>query len=320
MCSGAIVTHNALRNAGTLAGMIAKGICLCLLVVGCASRQAAVTDNGLQPPSVTPSTSAPESAFAYAPPLAPPPRGLPQAKRANFEREPKSKNAHRLADWVVDSGDNRDMPFLIVDKTDGKVFLFYADGRLRGAAPALVGLARGDDSVPGIGDRELSAIRPEERTTPAGRFIASLGRDYNGKEILWVDYGLALSLHRVVTTNPVERRLERLTSSTPNDNRISFGCINVPEKFYDKVVRPAFTETYGVVYILPDTRSNRDVFASYYEVDDIAEKPTLRTWPGDQGVTFLDLILSFDPGYEAGRLSSVEPASQGTGQERNLAW
>ncbi len=39
-----------------------------------------------------------------------------------------------MADWVVDSGDNRGMPFAIVDKTDAKVFVFDADGRLRGAA------------------------------------------------------------------------------------------------------------------------------------------------------------------------------------------
>ena len=35
-----------------------------------------------------------------------------------------------------------------------------ADGRLRGAAPALLGLARGDDTIPGIGDRKLSDIPP----------------------------------------------------------------------------------------------------------------------------------------------------------------
>ncbi len=294
-----IAMHSRRSNVGSLAAVITKGMCLCLLLVGCASRQAAVTDNAIQPPSPIPSPSAQEAALAIAPPLAPPSPWAPHPKRANFEREPKSKNANRLADWVVDSGDNHGMPFLIVDKTDGKVFLFYADGRLRGAAPALLGLARGDDSVPGIGDRELSAIRPEERTTPAGRFIASLGRDYNGKEILWVDYGLALSLHRVITTNPVERRLERLNSPTPNDNRISFGCINVPEKFYDHVVRPAFTETYGVVYILPETRSNRDVFASYYDVDDAAEETLLGTKPKDQGVSVIDLIQSLNPGHES---------------------
>ena len=37
----------------------------------------------------------------------------------------------------------------------------------------------------------------------------------------------------------------------------------MPVNFYDKVVSPAFTGTNGVVYILPETRSAREVFKSY---------------------------------------------------------
>ena len=36
----------------------------------------------------------------------------------------------------------------------------------------------------------------EERTTPAGRFVASLDRDVHGQEVLWVDYDAAISMHR----------------------------------------------------------------------------------------------------------------------------
>ena len=178
-----------------------------------------------------------------------------------------------MADWVIDSDDNRSMPFAIVDKTDAKVFVFDADGRLRGAAAALLGLARGDDAVPGIGERPMSSIRPGERTTPAGRFVAALGRNAHEKEILWVDYDLAVSMHPVITTNPKEHRLHRLNTPTPLDNRISYGCINVPAKFFDKVVRPAFTGTNGIVYVLPETRSAREVFASY----DVEEHAQLQT-------------------------------------------
>jgi len=69
------------------------------------------------------------------------------------------------------------------------------------AAAALLGLALGDASIPGIGDRALSSIRPEERTTPAGRFVAALDRNSHGKGILWVDYDSAVSLHPVLTSN-----------------------------------------------------------------------------------------------------------------------
>jgi hypothetical protein len=180
--------------------------------------------------------------------------------RAVFAGEPASRDARHIADWVMDSGDNRGLPFVIIDKTEARIFVFDAGGWIVGAAPALLGLARGDDTVPGIGDRELSAIRPEERTTPAGRFVAQLGMSSRGEDVVWVDYDSGVSLHRVVTSNPRERRLERLATPTPADNRISYGCINVPAAFYDKVVVPAFTGTVGIVYILPETRPAAMVF------------------------------------------------------------
>lgn len=168
-----------------------------------------------------------------------------------------------MADWVVDSGDNKKLPFLIIDKVQARVFVFDSQGQLRGAAPALLGLAVGDESVPGIGERPLSTIRPQERTTPAGRFVASLDRNLHGEEILWVDYATAISLHRVVTSQPKERRAQRLATPTPLDNRISYGCINVPVKFYENVVSPAFTGTDGIVYVLPETRPAREFFGAY---------------------------------------------------------
>ena len=201
--------------------------------------------------------------------------GLCAQPAAAQDSAPLSPAAQQLADWVMDSADNHQRPFVIVDKAQARVFVFDARGQLRGAAPALLGLAVGDDSGPGIGERKLSSIRPEERTTPAGRFVASLDRNLHGDEILWVDYDTAISLHRVVTSQPKERRAERLATPTPLDNRISYGCINVPAPFYDNVVSPAFTGTDGIVYVLPETRSAREVFGSY----DVGEHPRLQA-PG----------------------------------------
>jgi hypothetical protein len=191
------------------------------------------------------------------------PLSAPAFTRAEFAGETASPQARHIADWVVDSGDSRGLPFVIVDKLASRVFVFDARGQLRGAAPALIGMAQGDDSVPGIGTRAMSAIRPEERTTPAGRFLASMGRTPHGDEILWVDYDAAIALHRVIATVPKERRLQRMASAEPLDHRITYGCINVPVKFFDNVVRPALKAGSGVVYVLPETRSPDAVFGAY---------------------------------------------------------
>jgi hypothetical protein len=183
--------------------------------------------------------------------------------RAHFGQERASHEARQIADWIVDSADNLGLPFVIVDKIDARLFVFDADGRLRGASAALLGSARGDDTVPGIGDREYADMPPETRTTPAGRFVAALGQDSHGQDVLWVDYEAAVAIHRVITTKPEERRLERLATPTPRDNRISYGCINVPARFYENVVGPTFTRTDGIVYVLPESRPAREAFGAY---------------------------------------------------------
>lgn len=181
-------------------------------------------------------------------------------KIADFKGEMASRDTLGVANWVIASSDNGDRPFVIVDKVNARVYLFDRQAQFVGAAPALLGLGRGDDSIAGIGQRKLSAIEARERTTPAGRFIASLGNDYT-QDILWVDYHLALSLHRVIAGNAKDRRHQRLASVTPLDNRISYGCINVPVAFYDDLIIPAFTGTTGIVYILPEIKMIEEVFA-----------------------------------------------------------
>ncbi len=246
-----------MNNAHSVTGALAKALGLVLVAASLTLHPAFAAGDGtsLSGSDRSVSAVAPVAAKTEKPVLA------PRTSRADFEHEEASPDARRIAAWIMDSGDNRGTPFAIVDKIDSKVFVFDARGRLRGASPALLGLAPGDDSVPGIGQRKMSTIRAEERTTPAGRFVASLERSLHGEEILWVDYDAAVALHPVVVI-PNERRLERLASGTPQDRRITYGCINVPVKFFKDVVSPAFRGTSGIVYVLPETRPSSAVFGS----------------------------------------------------------
>ena len=178
----------------------------------------------------------------------------------DFAAQEASVEVRQMADWVMDRNDHQGMPFVIVDKVQARVFVFQPDGKLSGATPALMGSAQGDDSVSGIGEREMSAILPHERTTPAGRFVSVPGINSVGEDIVWVDYNAAVSMHRVRAKEPKEQRLQRLASATPDDNRISYGCINLPADFYDSVLKPALGTRQGVVYVLPETRPLQSVF------------------------------------------------------------
>ncbi|WP_245591528.1 L,D-transpeptidase [Brevundimonas bacteroides] len=170
-----------------------------------------------------------------------------------------SPTVQRLKSWVLETGDNQGLPFVLIDKVNAQVFAFDRDGRLLGATPVLLGLARGDIAPPDIGDRPLSAIGPEDRITPAGRYLAATGQNLTGASVLWIDYDGALSLHPV-RGRPADRRLQRLATPTPEDNRISYGCVNVPVAFYEDVIAPTFRGTAGIVYVLPESRSMAEVF------------------------------------------------------------
>ncbi len=164
-----------------------------------------------------------------------------------------SETARQVSNWIRNSNDNKAQAFAVIDKKNAALHVFDREGTKLASSPVLLGIAIGDASVPGIGERKMSEIRPEERTTPAGRFVTEPGINLQGKDIVWIDYDAAVSMHRVVTANKAERRLERLATPDVSDNRISYGCVNVPAAFYDKFIKPVFGSQPAVVYVLPET-------------------------------------------------------------------
>ncbi|MCY7306478.1 MAG: hypothetical protein LH632_10065 [Rhodoferax sp.] len=184
-------------------------------------------------------------------------------RHADFGGTQPSGDARHIADWIADSADNGALDFVVVDKRAATVYVFGSDASLRASSPVLLGSALGDTSAPGIGERPLSQVLPAERTTPAGRFMGERGRNARDEDVVWVDYDAAVSMHRVLTTNPAERRLERLATPSVEDNRISFGCINVPVAFYEMHIRPLFAKTRAFIYVLPDELTPQQVFGSY---------------------------------------------------------
>jgi len=194
------------------------------------------------------------------------PIALTAGAQAIDEIDPAQPIADAVVDvaaWVIAAGDNRGLPFAVVDKEAAQVLIFGANGKLRGLAPVLIGSAVGDVSAPGVGDRELKDIPMKDRTTPAGRFLAAYGPAAGKQRVLWVEYETAVSIHPVADNSPrKERRKERLASLEADDNRITHGCINVSQVFYDSVVKPTF-EKGGAFYVLPDTRTIQAAFPGY---------------------------------------------------------
>ena len=162
---------------------------------------------------------------------------------------------------AVAAGDSRGQPFAVIDKVAATLSLYEATGKLLATSPVLLGLAKGDENVPGIGLRPIADIAPHERTTPAGRFDSEPGKTLTGQAVVWIDYDSAVSIHRMRPSSPAEKRPARLASATPKDNRITYGCVNVPADFYDRWVSPTLGQKPGVVYVLPETQSAKKMFS-----------------------------------------------------------
>ena len=211
----------------------------------------------------------------------PPP--VPGIRLADFSGIEPSHDARLMANWVLNTNNSQGRAFVLVDKKDARVYVFSPGGKLQRSAPALLGKWRGDDSAPGIGDKPLSAVKEDEKTTPAGRFVAQVGRNAGGEDVVWVSYDLAVSMHRVRPLVAAEHRLERLASRAIDDNRISFGCINLPVSFYEDTLKPTVDRYGAVVYVMPDVKSLQEVFGAY-DVEAMAQQADAPAAAGMQEV------------------------------------
>lgn len=180
------------------------------------------------------------------------PSASEQAPTPDFSGQIAAADVLQIVERALASGDARGKPFAVVDKKQARIYVFDAEGRLAGVAPSLLGLAKGDASVPGVASKIGTGIPLDERTTPAGRFESEPGRNIKGEAIVWVDYDAAIAIHRLRPAPAAERRPQRLASANPEDRRISLGCIVVAPEFYDSVVAETLGRRRGVVFVLPD--------------------------------------------------------------------
>lgn len=171
----------------------------------------------------------------------------------------QTADARHVARWVVETAENGERPYAIVDKRDARIYVYQSDGALVGVSAVLLGQTAGDLATP-LGNRHPYSLPLEERTTPAGRFVSRPGHNDKGDPVIWFDHAAALAIHRLRPAPAVQRREARLESPTSDDNRISLGCVIVPVAFYDTVIATTLGRGRGVVYVLPEASPVQALF------------------------------------------------------------
>jgi hypothetical protein len=157
-----------------------------------------------------------------------------------------------------------DQKFLMIDKVLGRLIVFL-DG-----APAYAGAALTGESTADRFTRYLLSLPDShkwtipQKITPAGRFTVTRSFDpaygpiFELNEVHGPDWWIAI--HQVWLGNPAEHRMERLLSPTPEDNHITFGCINVSHDTLTFMLRHLPKTGRIPVYILPMNERLTSVF------------------------------------------------------------
>ncbi|NNU42632.1 L,D-transpeptidase [Ramlibacter montanisoli] len=191
------------------------------------------------------------------------PEDLKPGPLANFNGVDAPADVVHVANWVSYTRNAKKKAFVLIDKKQARMYVFDPQGKLKSQTPILLGKAVGDHTVPGIGNKPFAQIKEDEKTTPAGRFLAQPGRNTKGEDIIWIDYNAAVSMHRLRKVKEEEKRADRMATPEADDNRISYGCVNVPAPFYNSVLRPTVSKQGAFVYVLPETKTPQQQFGSF---------------------------------------------------------
>jgi hypothetical protein len=181
---------------------------------------------------------------------------------AEFGNVDAPADVEHIANWVSYTRNNQKKAFVVIDKKQAQLYVFEPTGKLKSRTPVLLGRAAGDVIPHGTASKPISQLKENEKTTPAGRFLAQPGKNSHGEDVIWVDYNAAISMHRLRKVGK-ENRAERMATEDISDNRISNGCVNVPPAFYNSVLRPTVLKQGAYVYVLPETKTPQQLFGSY---------------------------------------------------------
>ena len=144
----------------------------------------------------------------------------------------------------------KDKSLIVADKKGGQIYVYNSITNQLNVAPALYGKTIAD---------EFSSASDRSTITPSGTFTSTkaFSTHLNEDVTAFLQRGKSLvAIHPVWTGTPAQRRLQRLASPEPEDNRITNGCINVPKSFYFDIIDKL--KSGAIVKVLMENESVED--------------------------------------------------------------
>lgn len=168
--------------------------------------------------------------------------------------------AHEYADRII-LKDKPTAKFIIADKELGKVFVIDPVNKTEVSSPALYGKLATDKVDITYYDRKEPGA---PYITPAGIYkVTLMFSDTLNRDMLVFYEGtyMVMAIHPVWLGNSVQKRLDRLASDDPKLHRITNGCINVSQEFFDEHLSKLDN---AVLYILPELETSKVIWEKEY--------------------------------------------------------
>lgn len=127
------------------------------------------------------------------------------------------------------------IPTVTADKKAGTITVYYPDTQERVIQPALFGEVISNE----LNKKNYELPGKFDGITPAGTFPLTKIYSWQLKEDMLVyirGKSSVGAIHPLWMKNPRQQRVERLRSPSPDDNRVTGGCINVDRDFFYNVL------------------------------------------------------------------------------------
>jgi hypothetical protein len=145
--------------------------------------------------------------------------------------------------------------YIVVDKPTARLFIIDSNKNLVTDFPVLLGQTKGESKNIANSDSDIAI----GATTPAGKYRLTnlyINKDdsvmYQGRILSLLGQGQGgLAIHMTYPLE-IEKRSKALETETTEDNRMSWGCINISLENWDNYIKPYFNTEKQFIFITPD--------------------------------------------------------------------
>lgn len=136
--------------------------------------------------------------------------------------------------FVTNMAIAEELPYLVANKVNGTLTIHYPDGNMI-STEALFGIKISDE----YNNEIFNGFKPVNGATPKGEYTLKkyYSTKFNEYIMVFIDGKIKkAAIHGVWLGNPKQERVKRLKSTTPDDNRITSGCINIDPIFFNDYI------------------------------------------------------------------------------------